>query len=79
MQPHATVTSRSVWNNVRLRLGKAEANPLRTPKPVQPMTDAGRRATRTRRVVLHFARAGRWTGLLLQAITRLRALPGTAR
>ena len=39
---------------------------------------AGRLANSGRRVVLHLARAGRWTGLLLQAITRLRALPGPA-
>ena len=39
---------------------------------------AGRLANSGRRVVLHLARIGRWTGLLLQAITRLRALPGPA-
>jgi hypothetical protein len=39
---------------------------------------AGRLALSGRRTVLHLARAGRWTGLLLAAITRLRALPGPA-
>ena len=37
---------------------------------------AGRLANSGRRTVLHLARIGRWTGLLLHAITRLRALPG---
>ncbi len=35
---------------------------------------AGRLARSGRRTVLHLARASRWTGLLLAAITRLRAL-----
>ena len=39
---------------------------------------AGRLANSGRRVVLHLARTGRWTSLLLHAITRLRALPGPA-
>ncbi len=39
---------------------------------------AGRLVNSGRRVLLHLARVGRWTGLLLQAITRLRALPGPA-
>jgi hypothetical protein len=39
---------------------------------------AGRLASSGRRIVLHLARFGRWSGLLLQAITRLRALPGPA-
>jgi hypothetical protein len=39
---------------------------------------AGRLANSGRRTVLHLARIGRWTGLLLHAITRLRALPGPA-
>ena len=39
---------------------------------------AGRLAASGRRTVLHLARAGRWSGLLLAAITRLRALPGPA-
>ena len=37
---------------------------------------AGRLASTGPRTVLHLARAGRWSGLLLAAITRLRALPG---
>lgn len=28
--------------------------------------------------VLHFSRAGRWTGLLLRMVTTLRALPAPA-
>jgi hypothetical protein len=39
---------------------------------------AGRLATSGRATVLHLARAAQWTGLLLAAITRLRALPGPA-
>ena len=39
---------------------------------------AGRLANSGRRVVLHLARVGRWSGLLLHATTRLRALPGPA-
>jgi hypothetical protein len=39
---------------------------------------AGRLAHSGRRVVLHLARVGRWSGLLQHAITRLRALPGPA-
>ncbi len=35
---------------------------------------AGRLTRSGRRVVLHFRRTSRWTGLLLDAITRLRAL-----
>ena len=35
---------------------------------------AGRLAVTGRRTVLHLARTGRWTGLLLDAIARLRAL-----
>jgi hypothetical protein len=42
------------------------------------LSAAGRLASSGRRIVLHLARIGRWTGLLLQAITRLRALPGPA-
>lgn len=37
---------------------------------------AGRLTVSGCRVVLHLARAGRWTALLLHAITRLRAVPG---
>jgi DDE family transposase len=39
---------------------------------------AGRLASSGRRTTLHLARAARWSGLLLAAITRLRALPGPA-
>ena len=39
---------------------------------------AGRLAASGRRTTLHLARAARWSGLLLQALTRLRALPGPA-
>jgi hypothetical protein len=39
---------------------------------------AGRLAVSGRRTVVHLARFGRWSGLLLHAITRLRALPGPA-
>ena len=42
------------------------------------LSAAGRLAVSGRRVVLHLARVGRWSGLLLPAITRLRALPGPA-
>ena len=37
---------------------------------------AGRLARSGQPTVLHLARVGRWSGLLLTAITRLRALPG---
>jgi DDE family transposase len=39
---------------------------------------AGRLAVSGRATILHLARAARWSGLLLAAITRLRALPGPA-
>jgi len=35
---------------------------------------AGRLAASARRTVLHLSRASRWTGLLIDAIARLRAL-----
>jgi hypothetical protein len=39
---------------------------------------AGRLASSGRRTTLHLVRAARWSGLLLLALTRLRALPGPA-
>jgi Transposase DDE domain group 1 len=36
---------------------------------------AGRLAVSGRRVVLHLSRAGRWSGLLVAILDRLRALP----
>jgi hypothetical protein len=39
---------------------------------------AGRLAVSGRATVLHLARAGRWSDLVVTAITRLRALPGPA-
>ena len=39
------------------------------------LATAGRLAVSARRTVLHLAAGGRWTGVVLTILTRLRALP----
>ena len=45
------------------------------PKRLRLFSTAGRLARTSRRTVLHLPQEGRWAGLLVEAVTTLRALP----